>query len=273
LDSIKNFYPSYQFVYAAFSYNKMPGSLAYMTSKYNFYGVPTSYYDGGITVFADSDLPTYQYRLRIQSAGVRATHDLYLSVAVEYISTTELRINYEVADRENLAPSVASQPITSCAMFPTSTNAAFSTQATEPESDPVYYRWAFGNGDSSIWMGPYNSGDTCMVNYTYSAQGNYDVRVLTKDPWLEGTVWSSPTAVKVSNCTCGDANGDGTVNISDAVFLIAYIFAHGTTPGPCSCSGTGNGTGDANADGTVDISDAVFLISYIFSGGAAPHCQ
>lgn len=29
---------------------------------------------------------------------------------------------------------------------------------------------------------------------------------------------------------CGDANGDGTVNISDAVYLIAYIFAGGQPP-------------------------------------------
>jgi hypothetical protein len=28
--------------------------------------------------------------------------------------------------------------------------------------------------------------------------------------------------------------------------------------------------GDANYDSTVDISDAVYLIAYIFSGGAAP---
>ncbi len=30
--------------------------------------------------------------------------------------------------------------------------------------------------------------------------------------------------------------------------------------------------GDSNADGTVDISDAVYLIAYIFSGGQAPYC-
>jgi hypothetical protein len=28
--------------------------------------------------------------------------------------------------------------------------------------------------------------------------------------------------------------------------------------------------GDANNDGTVDISDAVYLISYTFAGGPAP---
>ncbi len=62
---------------------------------------------------------------------------------------------------------------------------------------------------------------------------------------------------------CGDANSDGTVNISDAVFLIAYIFAGGSAPDPLAA-------GDANRNGAVNISDAVYLIAYIFAGGPAP---
>jgi len=70
---------------------------------------------------------------------------------------------------------------------------------------------------------------------------------------------------------CGDANSDATIDISDAVFLIGYIFAGGLAPADC---GYLNGKGDANGDLTVDISDAVFLISYIFVPGAAvPHCN
>jgi hypothetical protein len=65
------------------------------------------------------------------------------------------------------------------------------------------------------------------------------------------------------SCTYGDANGDGTVDISDAVYLILYIFSGGSAPEPLEA-------GDANCDGGVDISDVVYLITYIFSGGAAP---
>jgi hypothetical protein len=61
----------------------------------------------------------------------------------------------------------------------------------------------------------------------------------------------------------GDANGDGSIDISDAVSLIMYIFSGGQIPNPVAAA-------DANCDGAVDISDAVFLIAYIFSGGAAP---
>lgn len=69
--------------------------------------------------------------------------------------------------------------------------------------------------------------------------------------------------LKLRPALCGDANGDATVDISDAVYLIAYIFSGGSAPNPVLA-------GDANCDGSVDISDAVYLIAYIFSGGLAP---
>jgi hypothetical protein len=68
---------------------------------------------------------------------------------------------------------------------------------------------------------------------------------------------------------CGDANGDCAVDISDAVFLIQFIFAGGPAPGDCNYP---IGLGDANGDCAVDISDAVYLIQYIFAGGDPPFC-
>jgi len=63
--------------------------------------------------------------------------------------------------------------------------------------------------------------------------------------------------------TCGDANSDGAIDISDAVYLIAYIFSGGPAPSPLAAA-------DANCDSAVDISDAVYSIAYIFTGGPAP---
>ncbi len=61
----------------------------------------------------------------------------------------------------------------------------------------------------------------------------------------------------------GDANGDGAVDVADAVYLISYIFKSGTAPEPLE-------NGDANCDGEVDIADAVYLITYIFKSGSPP---
>ncbi len=61
----------------------------------------------------------------------------------------------------------------------------------------------------------------------------------------------------------GDADGNGLVNISDAVFLLSYIFGSGSAPEPYPA-------GDADCNGIVNIADVVYLISYIFGGGVAP---
>ncbi len=79
---------------------------------------------------------------------------------------------------------------------------------------------------------------------------------------------NSPQYVNVSleitqSYICGDANSDGNVNVSDAVYIINYIFIGGNPPDPLEA-------GEVNCDGNVNVSDAVWIINYIFIGGKAP---
>jgi hypothetical protein len=76
--------------------------------------------------------------------------------------------------------------------------------------------------------------------------------------------------INFDSTSCGDSNGDGTIDISDVVFLISHIFSGGRAPDDCNYA---KGKGDANGDGNADISDAVYLIARVFTGGPAPHCQ
>jgi len=62
---------------------------------------------------------------------------------------------------------------------------------------------------------------------------------------------------------CGDANNDLAVNISDAVYIINYVFVGGDPPNPLNA-------GDVNCDGTCNVSDAVWIINYVFIGGNLP---
>jgi len=61
-----------------------------------------------------------------------------------------------------------------------------------------------------------------------------------------------------------DVNADGSINISDAVYIINYIFTGGDEPKPFRMNG------DSNCDGSVNVSDAVYIINYIFTGGSPP---
>ena len=61
----------------------------------------------------------------------------------------------------------------------------------------------------------------------------------------------------------GDINGDSSLDITDAVGTLDYLFAGGAIPSCLEAS-------DFNNDRIVDISDAVASLNYLFSGGEPP---
>ncbi len=61
----------------------------------------------------------------------------------------------------------------------------------------------------------------------------------------------------------GDANGDGSLDISDAAFLLLYLFV-GEVALTCEDAG------DANDDGEVVLSDPIFTLNWLFRGGPSP---
>ncbi|MGB2697896.1 MAG: FG-GAP-like repeat-containing protein [Candidatus Zixiibacteriota bacterium] len=69
---------------------------------------------------------------------------------------------------------------------------------------------------------------------------------------------------------CGDINDNGDVNISDAIYLVDYIFKGGNPPECPALSYTP--CADANGDGDVTIADCVYLINYLFKSGLPPIC-
>jgi len=61
----------------------------------------------------------------------------------------------------------------------------------------------------------------------------------------------------------GDANADGSTNISDPVFILLWRFSSGQTP-PCLDAA------DTNDDDKHDITDPIFLLLYLFQSGSTP---
>ena len=61
----------------------------------------------------------------------------------------------------------------------------------------------------------------------------------------------------------GDANASGGVDVSDAIFVLNYLFTSGAAP---SCLNAA----DPNDDEQIDISDPLFLLFFLFAGGLAP---
>jgi hypothetical protein len=96
-------------------------------------------------------------------------------------------------------------------------------------------------------------------------EGFYDVIFVASDSELEDNETVTIEVFLDVSYVCGDANGDGTVNVGDAVYLTAFVFNNGPPPEPM-------GAGDANADGTVNVGDIVYLNTYIFNNGPEPLC-
>ncbi len=109
------------------------------------------------------------------------------------------------------------------------------------------------NGAGSFFYEP----EELHVGFTY----NLDF--ISSDGALEDTV---RVVVDIVSYICGDANGDELVNVSDAVYILNYIFAGGAAPVPLVAA-------DANGSTSVNVSDAVYLINYIFVSGPAPICE
>jgi hypothetical protein len=113
---------------------------------------------------------------------------------------------------------------------------------------------------------PYSS-DAVTVAFDAAEldEGTYTGQIVVSSNDPETAEWAIPVMVTVESYVCGDANGDGSLNVADAVHLINFVFKGGAAPEPLEA-------GDANGDGDVNVADAVYMINFVFNGGPPPAC-
>lgn len=128
------------------------------------------------------------------------------------------------------------------------------------------YHWLQISGDLPIGLS--FDTTTATLSGTPSWPATYFFTLQVTDSNSPPTVDTRHYAMTVSEeqqVPYGDADGNGIVNISDGVFLIAYIFSGGPPPDPFE-------SGDCDCNTLVNISDVVYLIAYVFGGGPPPGC-
>jgi len=101
--------------------------------------------------------------------------------------------------------------------------------------------------------------DACLnVNL---GPGIYTIGVRSQDPEIAGNFSISVSRTEeVETFSRGDANADSRVDISDAIFVLNFLFLGSGTP---FCSDAA----DINDDGTLDLSDAISILNRLFFGG------
>jgi len=120
---------------------------------------------------------------------------------------------------------------------------------------------------------PSGEADTINCQFVTTVDleaGDYtsDIVVQSNDPDSEFYYISADlTVTEAQPYICGDADGDGAVNVSDAVYIINFVFISGSpAPDPIEAA-------DVNCDLTVNVSDAVYLINYVFISGSPAPCS
>ena len=68
----------------------------------------------------------------------------------------------------------------------------------------------------------------------------------------------------------GDCNQDGSLDLSDVVHLLGFLFQGRPEDLPCSTDEANLALMDCNQDGGLDLSDAVYKLAFLFQGGNPP---
>lgn len=126
------------------------------------------------------------------------------------------------------------------------------TPSLAPQTGEQINWWVVSSGGGTSTVGTYVLGSTIgQTAVGTSSVGSYQ---------LHSGFWQNFTA---SQFQCGDADGSGQVDVSDVVYMVAYVFGAGQPP--LDVSG-----GDVDCSGQFDLSDAVYLVAFVFGGGTAP---
>jgi hypothetical protein len=74
----------------------------------------------------------------------------------------------------------------------------FTTVATDPQGDQIYYKWDWDDGNESDWLGPVNSSEPLTKSYAWSSDGNYSIRVKAKNTGGSESAWSDAHLICIS---------------------------------------------------------------------------
>jgi hypothetical protein len=73
----------------------------------------------------------------------------------------------------------------------------FSTKASDPDGNQVFYQWNWGDGSYSEWLGPYDSNYEASANHTWPVSGSFEITVKAKDIYDQEGLWSDSLKINI----------------------------------------------------------------------------
>ncbi|MCX6665834.1 MAG: PQQ-binding-like beta-propeller repeat protein [Euryarchaeota archaeon] len=77
----------------------------------------------------------------------------------------------------------------------------FISRTSDPESDPIFYLFDWGDGNKSGWLGPFDQQVVVNATYIWKTEGEYQVRVKAKDSFGVESDWSLPITLEINILT------------------------------------------------------------------------
>lgn len=78
-------------------------------------------------------------------------------------------------------------------------NYIFTTSSDDIDGDEIYYKWDFGDGEKTDWLGPYISGEECNISHCWDKVDIKYIRARAKDAYGYESEWSPEKIVIVNN--------------------------------------------------------------------------
>lgn len=75
---------------------------------------------------------------------------------------------------------------------------SFSSNTTDPEGEPIYYWFDWGDGTNTGWLGPFASGNSIEESHIWYDSGNYSIKVKAKDENGSESDWSEPLTIHIA---------------------------------------------------------------------------
>ena len=71
----------------------------------------------------------------------------------------------------------------------------YSSSTIDPDNNQTYLLFDWGDGESSGWLGPYQSGQKVSAYHKWSEQGTFEIRAKAKDVTGAQSEWSDPLTI------------------------------------------------------------------------------
>ncbi|MCX6662099.1 MAG: PKD domain-containing protein [Euryarchaeota archaeon] len=75
---------------------------------------------------------------------------------------------------------------------------SFTASTTDPETEDIYYKFSWGDGNESAWLGPFASGATATGSHIWSTAGDFDIKVKAKDINDAESDWSPVHTITIA---------------------------------------------------------------------------